>query len=156
MIDTLDPIHPQDIVQVTTASKHAIPFFLALVQGGFPSPAENYVERVCSLDDLCIVHPEATYFVRVAGESMIGDRICPGDVLIVDSALKPADGSVVVVWLNGEYCVKRFVRKEAMVLLESSNEKYAPIYVHPDQDEFTVLGVVTFVIFKPAKYVRPR
>lgn len=156
MIDKYDRIHPLDIVQATVGNRYAIPFFLSLVQGGFPSPAECYVERRLDLNDLCNVHAEATYFVRAAGESMIGDRIYPGDVLVVDATYPPIDGNVVVVWLNGDYCVKRFVDKHPMILLESSNEHYAPIYVHPDHDEFMVLGVVTYVVFKPARYARPR
>ncbi|GAB3776833.1 hypothetical protein GCM10028818_22900 [Spirosoma horti] len=65
-------------------------------------------------------------------------------------------GTVIVAWVNGECCVKRFIRHGKMITLESSNEKYAPIYVHLDRDQFTVLGAVTYVVSKPPKYVRPR
>ena len=72
------------MVQANVSSRLKIPFFQSLIQAGFPSPATDYMERVCDLNDLCIANAEATYFVRVMGDSMNGDRIEPGDVLIVD------------------------------------------------------------------------
>jgi DNA polymerase V len=156
MIDYLDRIHPHDIVQATVSNRLAIPLFLSLVQAGFPSPAENYIERRLDLNELCNVHSEGTYFARAAGESMIGDRIHPGDILVFDSTREPITGNIVVVCLNGDYCVKRYIDKNPIIVLESSNEKFLPIYIHPKVDDFTVIGVVTFVIFKPARYVRPR
>ena len=155
MVDDIDPIHPLDIVQATVANWYALPLFLSMMQGNCPSSAESYSKRRLDLNDLRNVHAEATYFVRVAGESMNGDLIYPGDVLVVDSTKPPATGKVVVVWLNGDYCVKRYIDKPPMVVFESSNDKFLPVYVHPDRDEFTVLGVVTNVVFKPVCYVRP-
>ncbi|MBO0950884.1 LexA family protein [Fibrella forsythiae] len=124
-----------------------IPFYGSLIQAGFPSPAENYVERVCDLNDLCVSNQEATYFVRVIGDSMIGDRIEPGDVLVVDSSREAIDGRIAVVWFNGEYTVKRIRQAHPLVILEPSNPNYDPIYVQPD-DDFRVFGIVTFVIHK--------
>lgn len=125
-----------------------IPFYTSLVRAGFPSPAENYVERVCDLNDLCITNAEATYFVRVTGDSMTGDRIEPGDVLIVDCSREAIEGKIVVVWLNGEHTVKRIHYATPLVVLMPSNPKYEPIYVQPG-DDFRIFGVVTFVIQKP-------
>ncbi len=125
-----------------------IPFYTSLVRAGFPSPAENYVERVCDLNDLCVTNAEATYFVRVTGDSMSGDRIEPGDILIVDSSREAVDGKIAVVWINGEHTVKRVHYAGDMIVLMPSNPKYTPIYVH-EGDDFRVFGVVTFVIQKP-------
>lgn len=125
-----------------------IPFYSSLVRAGFPSPAENYVERVCDLNDLCVTNAEATYFVRVTGDSMSGDRIEPGDVLIVDSSREVVDGKIAVVWINGEHTVKRVHYAGDIIVLMPSNPKYTPIYVH-EGDDFRVFGVVTFVIQKP-------
>jgi DNA polymerase V len=148
MIDEYDRIKPAAFVKATASSRHKIPFFSFYVQAGFPSPAENYVERVCDLNDLCISNAEATYFVRVASDSMIGDRIDRGDVLVVDSSREATEGKIVVVWLNGDHVVKRIHYAEKMIVLLSSNEKYDPIYVHPGED-FKLFGVVTYVIQKP-------
>lgn len=142
MIDTIDHLPSGSILLAKVDSRHEIPFFSSLVQGGFPSPAENYIERRLDLNDLCITHPEATYFVRVAGDSMTGDRIEPGDVLVVDSSRPVISGKVVVVWYDGGHSVKRIRFVDKMVTLESSNDRYLPIYVHAGEN-FSVLGVVT-------------
>ncbi|UHG94955.1 S24 family peptidase [Spirosoma oryzicola] len=83
-----------------------VPFFLSLVQAGFPSPADNYVERVCDLNDLCITNAEATFFVRAVGDSMEGDHIQEGDVLVVDCSRDATDGKIVVAWANGGNNIK--------------------------------------------------
>lgn len=141
------PLLPDDFTKVQRESRQLIPFFSSLIQAGFPSPAENYVERVCDLNDLCITNAEATYFVRVMGDSMTGDRIEPGDVLIVDCSREAIDGKIAVVWVNGEHTVKRIHYAGNMIVLMPSNPKYEPIYVHKG-DDFKVFGVVTFVIQK--------
>ena len=135
------------MIRATVSTKLKIPFFQSLIQAGFPSPATDYMERVCDLNDLCIHNAEATYFVRVTGESMVGDRIEPGDVLIVDCSREAVDGKICVVWYNGAHTVKRIHYSPPMVVLMPSNSKYEPIYVHPG-DDFRVFGVVTFVIQK--------
>lgn len=148
MIVTDDRIGDVDIVKIQRVNGYLIPFFSSYVQAGFASPAENYIERICSLDDLCITNPEATYFVRVASDSMTGDRIEPGDVLIVDCSREAVDGKIAVVWINGGHTVKRLHYAGEMIVLMPSNPKYDPIYVH-ESDSFRVFGVVTFVIQKP-------
>jgi DNA polymerase V len=144
-----DELDCDDFMQRATVGKHLkIPFYSSLVRAGFPSPAENYVERVCDLNDLCVTNAEATYFVRVTGDSMSGDRIEPGDILIVDSSREIVDGKIAVVWINGEHTVKRVHYAGDMIVLMPSNPKYTPIYVH-EGDDFRVFGMVTFVIQKP-------
>ena len=162
MVEERDRIHPHDIVQATVTNRYAIPLFLSLVHCGFASPADNYVERRLDLNELCNVDSEGTYFAKATGESLIGDRIYPGDILVVDSIREPVDGSIVVVWLNGDYCAKIYVDKSPMVILLSSNEKFLPLFVHPKTDDFQagddfqVIGVVTYVVFKPPRHdVRP-
>jgi len=135
------------MLRAIVTSRLHIPFFASPVKAGFPSPAESFVERVCDLNDLCITNAEATYFVRVTGDSMNGDRIDEGDVLIVDCSREPAEGKVCVVWFNGEHTVKRIHYAPPLRVLLASNPNYDPIYVQPD-DDFRVFGVVTFVIQK--------
>jgi DNA polymerase V len=128
--------------------RHRLPFFGSLIRAGFPSPATDHIERVCDLNDLCVSNAEATYFVRVTGDSMTGARIEPGDVLVVDSSREAAEGRIIVAWVNGGYTVKRIHRAGELIVLLSANPRYDPIYVHAG-DEFRVFGVVTFVIQKP-------
>lgn len=73
---------------------------------GFPSPAQDYVERSLSLDELCIHRPAATYFMRAAN-NYVRAGIQKGAVLVVDASAKPCDGSVVIVAHGGEFVVKR-------------------------------------------------
>ena len=75
-------------------------FYLVVVQCGFPSPCEDYLEGSLSLDQHLIKHPAATFFVRVAGDSMIKAGIHPNDILVVDRALKPKHGSIIIAVIN--------------------------------------------------------
>ncbi|MBW7865064.1 MAG: translesion error-prone DNA polymerase V autoproteolytic subunit [Candidatus Hydrogenedentes bacterium] len=115
------------------------------VEAGFPSPADDYTERSLDLNELMVKRPEATFFVRVKGDSMAGADIRSGDILVVDRSLDARDGHVVVAVLDGEFTVKRLRCRGGRVLLEPENNAYRPIEVGPDQD-FQVWGVVTYAI----------
>ena len=138
---------PLFFVKATIESRLLIPFYSSVVQAGFPSPAENYVERACDLNDLCITNQEATYFVRAVGDSMEGDHIREGDILVVDCSREAVDGKIVVAWADGGNTVKRIHYAGGLIVLMPSNPKYTPIYVQPG-DDFKLYGVVTFVIHK--------
>jgi len=88
-------------------------FYLVAVQAGFPSPADDRLESSLSLDQYLVKHPAATFFVRVAGDSMIGAGIHPNDILVVDRALDPKHGNVVIAVINGELTVKRLHQEDS-------------------------------------------
>ncbi|HPC48368.1 MAG TPA: translesion error-prone DNA polymerase V autoproteolytic subunit, partial [Deltaproteobacteria bacterium] len=88
----------------------SVPLYTARVSAGFPSPADAFVDGRLDLNEHLVAHPAATFFVRVEGTSMIDAGIHPGDILIVDRALEPRNGSVVVAVLDGEFTVKRYRR----------------------------------------------
>ncbi len=119
--------------------------YAARVPAGFPSPADDDVEGRLDLNQHLIRHPAATFFVRVSGESMLGAGIHPGDLLVVDRALEPAHGKVVIAVVNGELTVKRLCIREGQVRLLAENERYAPIVLSGDMD-LQIWGVVTNVI----------
>lgn len=126
----------------------AIASFEATVAAGFPSPADDFLERTLDLHELLIKHPVATFFVRVVGDSMKDARIQSGDILIVDRSLEPSDGKIVVAILNGEFTVKRLKRNgKGKLLLAPENEAY-PVLTIPEGSDFQVWGVVTYVIHK--------
>jgi len=129
----------------TPGAEHPLTMFTSQVQAGFPSPADDYVEGTLDLNDHFIRHPAATFFVRVAGESMLGAGIHPGDILIVDRALEPADGRVVIAILDGELTVKRLYRQNGQVALEAENPEFPTIEIGNLQD-LEIWGVVTNVI----------
>jgi DNA polymerase V len=112
---------------------------------GFPSPAADFVEDRLSLDEHLIEHREATFFVRVAGNSMTGFGIHDGDLLVVDRAIEPADRSVVIAVVDGNFTVKQLCRIPDGILLRSNGHGHGDILVGPDQ-ELTVWGVVRWAI----------
>ncbi|HLL15522.1 MAG TPA: translesion error-prone DNA polymerase V autoproteolytic subunit [Pyrinomonadaceae bacterium] len=127
------------------STKWARPLFLASVSAGFPSPAEDYIEGRLDLNRHLIKHPAATFFVRVAGDSMIGAGIHPGDILVVDRALEPQDSNVVIAVIDGELTVKRISQRHGKLFLVPDNQAYEPLEILAEM-EFEVWGVVTSVI----------
>ena len=121
-----------------------IQLFSDAVPAGFPSPATDYCERKLDLNELCIQHPAATYFVRAQGDSMIEAGIFPGDVLVVDRSITASHGDIVIVSVNGELTVKRLETRPTMRLVPM-NSQYSPIDV-PEDADLEVFGVATTVI----------
>lgn len=87
----------------------AMPSLMASpVVAGFPSPAEQYAENPLDLNELLIRKPAATFFVRVAGDSMLGAGLRPGDILVVDRSLEAQEGNIVIACVDNEFTVKYF------------------------------------------------
>lgn len=124
--------------------KLQIPYLLEAVQAGFPSPAQDYVEQQLDLNELCIKHPAATYFVRATGDSMIGAGIHENDILVVDRSLTANAGDIIIAGWNGELTVKELQLKPFPALI-SHNDSY-PIIRIPDSAELDVFGVVSYVL----------
>lgn len=120
------------------------PLFLERVAAGFPSPAQDYVDRALDLNELCIEHPAATYYVRAAGESMLGVGIHPGDVLVVDRALEARHRDIVIAAWQGELTVKRLELRPTLRLV-AENDAFPPIEI-AEPEMLEIFGVVTFVI----------
>lgn len=108
---------------------------------GFPAPGDDMVERPLDLNDLLIDNPSTTFFVRVSGDSMTGAGIFDGDYLIVDRAILPTSGKIVVAAVFGELVVKRLSSVGSKTALLSENADYEPIIVD-GQDDVFVWGVV--------------
>lgn len=123
------------------------PLLASNIPAGFPSPAQDYIEETLDLNEFLIKHPSATYFVRVDGYSMIDSGIFPDDILIVDRALEAISNKVIIAVLNGELTVKRLVIKDEIYYLKPDNPEFDTIEVTQD-DQFSVWGVVTYVIHK--------
>lgn len=115
------------------------PLYSARVQAGFPSPADDYLETTLDLNEHLIAHPAATFYCRVCGDSMIGVGIFDGDLLIVDRALTPRDGDVVLAVLDGELTCKILDLRGRRLL--AANRRYAPVTI-PEGSHFEVEGVV--------------
>jgi DNA polymerase V len=140
-------MHVKEVWGFESGTSLKIPLFTARVSAGFPSPADDFIDKSLDLNEFLIEHPSATFFVRAEGTSMIGAGIHPGDILIVDRALEPAPGSIVIAALDGEFTVKRFQRKSGRSFLLAENTEFAPIEITENMT-VEVWGVVTYVIHK--------
>lgn len=122
-----------------------LPLFSGKVAAGFPSPADDYVEKNLDLNELLVQKPAATFFVRAQGESMLGAGIHPNDILVVDRSIEAVPGKIVICALDGELTVKRLERANEQWQLKAENPAYADIVIHDDLD-MVIWGVVTNVI----------
>lgn len=121
-----------------------MPLFTDAVAAGFPSPATDYCESRLDLNEFCVQHPAATFFVRAAGDSMIGAGIFPGDVVIVDRALEPKHGDIIVVAINGELTIKKLETRPSLRLV-AMNSNHQPIVI-PEEADLEVFGVAIHAI----------
>lgn len=124
-----------------------LPLYQSGVQAGFPSPAESYVDKSLDLNEYLVANPAATFFVHVVGDSMDRAGMEDGDLLVVDRSLDPKNGDIVIVSIDNEFTVKRYMNDEngLRLLPESSN----PIYkaIRPKEfEEWRFIGVVKFTI----------
>jgi len=133
------------IVPLNIGKQLRIPLYSSKVEAGFASPADDFVEEYLDLNDLLVKHHEATFFVRVAGPSMIDAGIQPDDILIVDRSLEPKDGKIVIAVVDSEVTVKRLSMKNGQVVLKAENPDYKDI---PIKGPLHIWGVVTSVIHK--------
>ncbi len=135
------------VVEPEAATKLKLPLLLAGVQAGFPSPADDFIDKRLDLNEHLISHPAATFFVRAVGDSMLGAGIHDGDLLIVDRAVEPSAGKVVMAAIGGELTVKRLERKGERLLLSPANPDY-PSFDVTSREDFEIWGVVSHVIHK--------
>jgi DNA polymerase V len=134
-----------------------------LMPSGFASPAQDWFEDRIDLNRHLIKDITSTYIVRVSGHAMEGAGISDGDELIVDRALEPRDGSVVIAVLDGELVIRRLRITNpdtsasasagsnaagtgegvaAGVALVAASSAYPPIPV-PEPDDLVIWGVAT-------------
>ena len=143
---------PESIGKSIPASRvksRALPYFDIRVVAGFPVPLDND-EKSQDIDILRLLcpHPEASYLIRVNGDSMIDAGVCSGDIVIVDKSRRdPSSKEIAVCELNGEYTLKRFVEENGEGWLVPANPAYPRFRVTED-DDFSIWGTVTYIIHK--------
>ncbi len=117
------------------------------VKAGFPSPAQDYITESIDFNRDLIKHPQATFYARAIGNSMIGKGIDDGDLLVIDRLIEPQEGHIVVAFVDGEFTLKTFHRdeKEDCVWLLPANPDYPPLKV-TEGSEFKVWGVLVYNI----------
>lgn len=115
------------------------------IQAGFPSPAEEELRDLISLDEYLITRPDSSFILKVNGDSMTGEGIKPGDLVIVEKGREPKDGDVVIAQVDGEWTMKFFRKRGKQITLEAANPQYSPIR---PREELRIGGVITAVIRK--------
>lgn len=130
------------LIPVSIASSVRV---LGTVEAGFPSPAEEELVDTLSLDELLIQNREATFLLKVSGDSMSGAGILPGDMVIVDKGQVPKSGDIVIAEVDGQWTMKYLRKRGSAVTLIPANPKYKPI---EPKNELKIAGVVTAVVRK--------
>ena len=118
------------------------------LKAGFPSPADDYQRESLDFNRDMIRHPEATFYGRVDGDSMIDAGIADGDIAVIDRAVTAENGDVVVAYINNEFTIKYLDtthRQEGYIELRPANPRYQNIRIN-HADHFEVWGVVVWTI----------
>jgi DNA polymerase V len=116
-----------------------------LVQAGFPSAAEDTCAKRIDLNRVLISHPTATYLLRARGFSMVEAGISDGDILVIDRAIRPKHGHIVVAEVDGEFTVKTLFSRNGHIKLQAANPTF-PDILFKDGQELKVWGVVIHTI----------
>ena len=122
------------------------PFIAQFLQNrvcaGFPSPAEDLGAQRIDLTQVLVVHPQATYFMRASGHSMVEAGIFDNDIIVVDRAIKPRHNHVVVAIVDGDFTVKHLYQRAGRIKLKAANPTF-PDIVPKEGQTIEVWGVVT-------------
>lgn len=141
------PLPNIDLYAAESCNPIILPYVLQGLSCGFPSPAEDYIEQSLDLNKLLIKDKESTFFGRVKGNSMIDANILDGDVVVIDRSLDAKNNSIALCMLDGEFTVKRIIKRSGRIILHPANPQYRPIPITPEMN-FHVWGVVTYIIHK--------
>lgn len=118
---------------------------LGKVSAGFPSEAYNYLEDGIDFNKLLIKHKETTFCLIAGGDSMRGDGIFKGDLLVIDKLAEPYENSILVLSIDGEFTLKRLKYGIGYIELISSNPEQESIIVR-EGEELRRWGVLKFAI----------
>lgn len=133
-------------IKLVVPSTHMlVPYALEKISAGFPSPAQDYVDKALDMNEHLIKNETATFIVKVASLSMLNAGIDIDDELIVDRSLDAKHGDIVVALIDNEFTVKRLMIEESRKWLKAENPEYKNIYLSEEQELIT-WGVVTCVI----------
>ena len=139
-------MNKHQIFEITTKRIY-LPVAGSTVRAGFPSPAAEYEEAQLDINDIVVTNPAATFYVRVAGNSMTDANINEGDILVVDRSIEATHGKIVIAVVDNEFTVKTLYNKDGIVKLVPANPDYPEIELKNEQ-ELNIWGVVSYIIYK--------
>ena len=117
------------------------------ISAGFPSPADDFKEIRISLDKELVKNSESTFYARVSGDSMENAGLSDGDMIIIDRSLNPEKNKIAVCFLDGEFTVKRIIKRGENLYLKPENKNFKEIKIE-SYNNLQVWGIVTYVIKK--------
>ena len=115
------------------------------ISAGFPSPADDFKEIRISLDNELVKNKEATFYARVSGDSMQDAGLLDGDLIVIDRSLNAENNKICVCFLDGDFTVKRVIKKGGKLFLRPENKDYKEIEIN-NENELIIWGIVTYVI----------
>lgn len=133
------------IRQIDPITQIEIPLACERIQAGFPSPAQDYVEKTLDLNEHLIKNPSSTFIVRVNSLSMLGIGIDINDELIVDRSLEAKHRDIVIALVDNDFTVKRLMIEGDKFWLKAENPDFMDIHLNEGQ-ELLIWGVVTRVV----------
>ncbi|MFI8035731.1 LexA family protein [Acinetobacter courvalinii] len=136
-IGSISLIEPSIRMQISVA--------IEKVSAGFPSPAQDYIDKKIDMNEHLIQNECATFIVKVASLSMINAGIDIDDELIVDRSLEAKHRDIIVALVDNDFTVKRLMMDETGIWLKAENPEYSNIYLN-DGQQLEIWGVVTFVL----------
>src|SRR5665213_4129069 len=129
-------------IDIEAQTSQTVPLMDGTASCGFPSPADDYLDRPLDFNELLIQNPAATFAVRLASDSMTGAGLFPGDIAVVDRSVTPTPGCIVLAILDGEFTVKRYRPRAGGVVLEADNPAFDAIELSEER-AFEIWGVIT-------------
>lgn len=137
-----------EIIKGGFRTRLPLPYADVGIRAGFPSPAQDYIDKSLDFNRELIAHPAATFYAKVVGDSMSDAGIAEGDIVVIDRSEDPRQGDIVVAFINGEFTMKYIdfsEIKQKRIWLRPGNPKYQPIKVMAEED-FRIWGTVVKVI----------
>ena len=135
----------QDGVRVGRNDHGAAPPAQASVAIGFGSPANDTGVTRLDLNDILVKNPQATFLMRVAGQAMRDAGIDAGDLVLIDRAVAPSHGHVVIAVVEHEFVCRRLVKRPGEFRLRAADAAVADI-VPAEGEGLEIWGVVTTAI----------
>lgn len=123
----------------------APPGYVNTMSGGFPSPADDYLERDLDLHRYAVQHPACTFFARAIGHAMVGAGIYDGDILVIDRSLRPVSGQIIVAEYHGELMIRRLRIQGPHRFLCAEHPDFADLDI-TQHDTVTIWGVAVHVL----------
>jgi DNA polymerase V len=132
-------------LDIETRTPLTVPLVSSTASCGFPSPADDYLDRPLDFNELLVQNPAATFAVRISGESMTGAGLFPNDIAVVDRSITPTNGCIVLALIEGEFTIKRYCRVDGGIVLLAENPLFPNIEISAESG-LEVWGVLKHAI----------